>query len=65
MRGRESALKLAESMLRELCQPAQSEEADAIKRQQLRELALLNGTYKSSGQTDHHRSPAGAASSRR
>mmetsp|Transcript_39215 Transcript_39215/g.79138 ORF Transcript_39215/g.79138 Transcript_39215/m.79138 type:complete len:179 (+) Transcript_39215:58-594(+) len=45
-RGREAALTKAEMMLRELCTPSMSEEGDEIKRQQLRELAQLNGTFK-------------------
>jgi len=50
---KDAAFAKADNLLREMCVPPDSEEGDRIKRQQLRELAIINGTYKE----DHHQYP--------
>lgn len=44
--ARASCLKRAEEMVRELLVPPPSDDQDDLKKQQLRELAILNGTFK-------------------
>ncbi|KAJ1492499.1 hypothetical protein T484DRAFT_1880778 [Baffinella frigidus] len=44
--GRDAALTASELMLRELMVPPVTDDTDPVKRQQLRDLAIMNGTYK-------------------
>ena len=43
---KDRALAKAQSLIEEHCVPPSSDDADRIKKHQLRELALLNGTFK-------------------
>ncbi|KAJ1471752.1 hypothetical protein T484DRAFT_1557393, partial [Baffinella frigidus] len=44
--AREAALLLAERQVRMLLVPPESDDTDELKKTQLKELAILNGTYK-------------------
>ena len=59
--GKDAALSKVESRLAALCTPPDSEEGDEIKKNQLRQLAMLNGTYndKQNGKPNRPR-PQGA-----
>ncbi len=44
--ARNSCLQCAEKMVNELLQPPVSDDQDELKKTQLKELAILNGTYQ-------------------
>ena len=44
--GRNNCLACAEKMVNELLQPPVSDDQDELKKTQLKELAILNGTYQ-------------------